>query len=565
MYVGLLIETTLGRDSPYIAWLAWPTFVVVLAVWWGSLVLVATSLRTFFRWASDRIDKDGVLCFITNRSFIDKRQDDGFRKCAGDEFNEIYVVDLGGDVRMNPKLSGTKHNVFGIQTGVAISFMVKKKGAKKQPAKIFYARRPEFDTAQDKLTFLGSTPFQDIEFEKITPDEKGNWLNLTDNDFDDLLPLATKETKLANEKRDEKAVFKLYTNGVVTNRDEWVYDFDVKNLECKMRFFTERYNANIGKRDFDAEIKWSRDLKNEANRGRKSKFNKSLISEVHYRPFVKQFYYSEYIFSDMLTSNHYEIFGQDLDKPNIVIGFLCVISSHPLALLASNRLIDLCLLKSGNGGTQMLSLYRYNESGNRIENITDWGLTEFQEHYGSKKITKEDIFHYTYAVLHNPAYREKYEQNLKREFPRLPFYEDFKKWAAWGKALMALHLGYESAKPYKLKRVDTEAENPKSKLKADKENGSIILDEATTLSGVPKEAWEYRLGNRSALEWILDQYKESTPKDPTIREKFDTYRFADYKEDVINLLTRVCAVSVETMKIIREMEAESGSEIQSEK
>ena len=94
----------------------------------------------------------------------------------------------------------------------------------------------------------------------------------------------------------------------------------------------------------------------------------------------------------------------------------------------------------------------------------------------------------------------------------------------------------------------------KVKLRADKKAGTIEIDELTLTSGIPKEAWEYKLGNRSALEWILDQYKEKKPKDPTIAEKFNTYRFADYKEQVIELIQKVTTVSVETMKIIREME-----------
>jgi predicted helicase len=96
-------------------------------------------------------------------------------------------------------------------------------------------------------------------------------------------------------------------------------------------------------------------------------------------------------------------------------------------------------------------------------------------------------------------------------------------------------------------------QEPKPSLKADKDNGVIALDSETQLSGIPPEVWDYKLGNRSALEWILDQYKEKTPKDPTIREKFNTYRFADYKEKVIDLLMRVTRVSVETMEIVEAM------------
>jgi len=156
--------------------------------------------------------------------------------------------------------------------------------------------------------------------------------------------------------------------------------------------------------------------------------------------------------------------------------------------------------------------------------------------------------------LHNPVYRTKYELNLKREFPRIPFYENFEQWSEWGKALMDLHINYETVQPFELKELSTDhKENPKAKLKADEENGTIILDENTILTGIPKEAWTYKLGNRTALEWVLDQYKEKKPKDPTIAEKFDTYNFSDYKPQVIDLLKRVCTVSVKTMAIIEEM------------
>jgi predicted helicase len=175
---------------------------------------------------------------------------------------------------------------------------------------------------------------------------------------------------------------------------------------------------------------------------------------------------------------------------------------------------------------------------------------------------KEAIFHYVYAVLHDPVYREKYAINLKREFPRIPFYPDFWQWADWGRTLMDLHIGYESVPTFQLKRVDILDDKarkaglaPKAMLKADKAAGCIVLDSETTLSGLPAEVWEYKLGNRSALEWILDQHKEKKPKDPTIREKFNTYRFADYKEKVVDLLMRVTTVSVETMQIVNEMRA----------
>jgi predicted helicase len=177
-------------------------------------------------------------------------------------------------------------------------------------------------------------------------------------------------------------------------------------------------------------------------------------------------------------------------------------------------------------------------------------------------IDKEAIFHYWYGVLLVPVYGDKYAQNLRREFPRIPFYADFWRWADWGRELMALHVGYESAPPFALTRHDTPDTAaraaglaPKVLLKSDPAAGCIVLDSETTLRGVPPEAWAYRLGNRCAIDWVLDQHKEKKPKDPTIRARFDHYRFADHKERVIALLARVATVSVETVRITTAMQA----------
>jgi predicted helicase len=236
------------------------------------------------------------------------------------------------------------------------------------------------------------------------------------------------------------------------------------------------------------------------------------------------------------------------------------------AAIASARLPNLNLFSAD--AIQYLSEKRF-ENGSGVDNITDWALEQFRSHYKSgngdkRAVNKEAIFHYVYAVLHDPAYREKYALNLKREFPRIPFYEDFWRWAEWGKRLMVLHIGYETTEPWRLARFNIPDEKarragmvPKALLRADKIAGAIILDSETQLSGIPKSAWDYRLGNRSALEWVLDQHKEKKSKDPTIRERFNTYRFADHKERVIDLLQRVTRVSVETIEIVTAMKAAS--------
>lgn len=523
----------------------------------------------FFRWASDRLDANGVLALITNRSFIDSRTFDGFRKVVAAEFSEIRVVDLGGDVRSNPKLSGTKHNVFGIQTGVAISFLVKR--AKRQACRIFYYRRPEMETAEEKLSFIGSARLEALQFLEVQPDSKGKWINQASNDFESLIPVASKEAKAAKKPGQEKAIFRLFSLGVVTNRDEWAYDLNSTSLAAKIEFLIEAFNRDRKRLSaiqdkhalaklLDTSIKWTRAVKNDLRRGVEYSPNRALIVDSYYRPFIKRKLY----FSRQLNEMVYQI--PQLFGPNAG-------TNRAFCFAAEERsqfsVISFDVVPNKDifmpSAVQVLAQHRY-EKNERLDNITDWALDQFKKHYqpgrGKKDrpITKEAIFHYVYGVLHDPIYREKYAQNLKRELPRIPLYEDFWRWADWGRTLMDLHIGYETVEPFALRRVDVPDERaksagqaPKALLKADKSAGSIALDSETILSGIPAEAWEYQLGNRSALEWILDQYKEKKPKDPTIRAKFDTYRFADYKEKVVDLLARVTTVSVRTVEITRAM------------
>jgi len=227
--------------------------------------------------------------------------------------------------------------------------------------------------------------------------------------------------------------------------------------------------------------------------------------------------------------------------------------TNEIQCLATNTFTGLDFLQR----TVCIPLYRYESKGKRLDNLTDWGLKLFTDHYKDETINKEDIFNYTYAVLHNPAYSKKYELNLNREFPKIPFYLDFWKWSKWGKQLMELHIDYENIDNYELeiKNYDLK-EKPKPKLKAIPERGEINLDENTSISGIPDLAWKYKFGNRSALHWIIDQYKEKTIEDKTIAEKFNSYKFADYKDTLIDLIKRVTTVSVRTMEIVNQMELE---------
>lgn len=506
----------------------------------------------FFRWAMDRLNDNGIIAFITNRSFIDSRTFDGFRRTIQTDFDYAYIIDTKSDVRTNPKIAGTTHNVFGIQAGVAILLLVKSTSGKikEQNCKIQYVALDDEWRKEEKLQWLAEHPIEKIEFENISPDKNYNWISLIENDWDNLLPLYSKSSS--------ESLIDEISNGVSTNRDEWVYDFSKEFLEERIQYFIDNYTHLIKTNDssYPNNIKWSSTLKSTFKSKKQITYSPKFVLKSSYRPFIKAYYYSDKLLSDRLTENHYTYFGENLNKINFQISINQ--NGNDFWCLGTDIISDLHF----TGDSKIIPLYYFDSSGERKGNITDNGLQKFINHYKEKKITKEDIFHYVYALFHHPAYRKKYELNLKRELPRIPFYDNFSQWADWGKQLMELHIGYEKAAPYNLEATEIiyEITNPeahakiaKAKLKADKVNGAIELDGFTMLTGIPKLAWDYKLGNRSALEWILDQYKESKPKDPTIAEKFNTYQFADYKEQVIDLLKRVCTVSVETMKIVNSM------------
>jgi predicted helicase len=389
-----------------------------------------------------------------------------------------------------------------------------------------------------------------------------------DSGFARLITLADRQTKLAKTDTDEQAVFGLYSSGVATNRDEWVYDFDAECLGAKVRAFINMYEesrARFGGNTVDdatlgTNIKWTRDLKRQLRLDKPNVFGRDRVQPTLYRPFTSKFLYYNQNLNEMQYQQP-QIFPTGKTGENKLICFSGPASAKPFHTISTDKPPCHDLIEK----TQCLPRYRYTPDGERVSNITEWGLGLINEHYlkewgkdfhdvaGENGITAEEIFAYTYAVLHDPVYRHDYAVDLLREFPRLPLYHDFDVWARMGRELLDLHIGFESAEPYPLQRNDQDGEATRTILRADKERGVITLDDKTTLTGVPPDAWRYQLGNRSALEWVLDQYKERKPRDPTIAEKFNTYRFADYKERVIDLLMRVSTVSIKTMDIVDDM------------
>ena len=355
-----------------------------------------------------------------------------------------------------------------------------------------------------------------------------------------------------------------------SNRDNWVYDFHKNSLENKMKYFIDFYNKTL-QQYFDQrpsvdikdwvvkKIKWSHDIIEYLKRGKQLKYSSKNTWGTMYRPFVIKFQY----FSKIVTHRQrrfLDIFTNP--QSNKLICFPNPKTNILFQTLATDKIMDTgCIMD-----TQCMPLYTYDDNSKRHSNITNFGLELFQIHYNNKKITEDDVFFYTYAIFNDPKYQEKYKYNLQRKFPRIPLAKNFDKWAKIGKELYDLHVGFEMAKPYALKRVNKITTRNQTKLSLKRSNeytkpAKIIIDNRTVLENVPNKALEYKFSSKCALEWILEFYKESKNQisnkscdDPKIREKFNTYKFADYKEHVIDLLQKVTTVSVETMKLRRDLE-----------
>ena len=445
--------------------------------------------------------------------------------------------------------------------------------------KVFYNDVRPYLKAPDKVDYIKNKMLTNFAFSEITPNAHAQWLNQSTNDFEELTALVDPSTKRSKDASNGESVFGLYSCGVATQRDEWVYDLDAQALEAKVRYFSETYETLRQKfvgtefmdSELDTSIKWDRELHKYLRRNIPVRFENDRIVRSLYRPFSAKHLY----FLRELNGMQYQmpqIFPLADQRGNIGICFTGIGTNKAFAALATDMIVERQLL----GNMQCLPLYRYTPDGERVSNITEWGLRRINDHYRQEwgagfderypdGIGAEDIFAYTYAVLHDPVYRHDYRVDLLREFPRLPFYHDFDHWARMGQELLDLHLGFETADPYPLERVDVDSrvrgnDGGRAILRADRERGVITLDAHTTLTGVPADAFRYQLGSRSALEWVLDQYKERKPRDPTIRERFNTYRFADHKERVIDLLRRVCTVSVKTMAVVDSMAHQEPSE-----
>lgn len=547
----------------------------------GKKLKVYDMYTRFVRWASDRIkvsDKDGegMVSFITNRSYLDAVGFNGFRANVMQEFSHVYVLDLGGDMRKGDK-SG---NVFGIKTGVAIAFFIKTK--KKPGSQGIYYCNPfgESDTGLSKLEWLANRWDDDIldceaiKWHRIVPNEKNYWLEQSDL-FTGLVALGDDQHKNSGE---AESLFYLYSLGVATNRDAWMYDINEKSLARKVNFFVDVYHRFIKnldvnqaknkedlKRNFPSSIKANRKLLNNIARGDKAtdlSFEERRIVPTLYRPFTKRYYYYQAILSEEVYQMP-KIFPIGKQGENLMICVLAPTQRVEFCALISNTLIDLNFFRDPS---QCFPLYRYTQDSEKVSNINPTYKAQFET---AGSLTDEEMFAYIYAMLHHRLYRSTYAIDLKQNLPSVPVSPAVKEYVHFGQELMQLHLNYETASPYPCQRVDMTVDKPVAKLKSDSASGTIIIDSQTTLKDIPSEAWAYKLGNKSAIDWVLEGYSEKKNvytnlkngaiADPTstlyTEYGYQLYNFAEHKEELIDLVSRVITVSLRTEELIKGISA----------
>lgn len=554
------------------------------------------------RWASDRIGETGVVCFVTNSGFVEGLACDGMRKHLAKDFDLVYILDLGGNVRKNPKLSGSTHNVFGIQVGVSINLFVRlpKAATSERSATIRHHSVTIDWRKEEKYQFLEKKVSVDgVKWTLLKPDKKGNWLTTpTDAEFGDFISVANKAGK---DRTGEVVLFSECLPGVATKRDSVVFDFSEQALKKRVQEFIKIYNGEVRRyeeagrpKNIDdfvdySHMKWSSTMKVHLSHCERAKFSTEHIRNALYRPFTRQALYYDALLVDR-PSSYWAVFPTErAAKENCVLS-VNMTPERPFVALATNLLPESVCTAGFGSFSYCLPLFTYSEDGkDRRDNITPKARTLFQVFYEDDAITRKDIFHYVYAVLHHPTYRTRYVENLKRELPRIPFVgvaagekeasffplsavekmqgdkkpdhnpktsaKLFHAFAEAGKELAELHVNYESAKEYKLKRT----ENKEVKLdwrveamKLSKDHASLFYNEFLTLSGIPPEVFDYKLGNRSALEWVIDQYRVT--KDDNGNIVSDPNRMDD-EEYIVRLIGQVITVSLETMKVVTALPA----------
>jgi predicted helicase len=571
----------------------------------GKRALYDSYIRAI-RWASDRLGADGgVVAYVSGSAWIERGFADGMRQSLAEEFSDLYIFHLRGDIRKNMLsrgAAGEGENVFGqgSMTGVAISILVK------NPTAIKRGRISFFDVGKglsknEKLRFIKETKSVEgisssFGWTDVVPNEKNDWIEQRDESFEAFLPIAVKG------KTSEVPLFSMVTYGAVTARDPWCYNFSRSELASNASRMIDFYNFEVERfrRDFDPsvdkgvdgfvnpdprKISWGVNMKNGVRKGAIRDFNPSKIVASAYRPFTKQWLYSDKNFVHSLYSTP-KLFPL-AETTNLAIHTSGVGARAGFSAMMFNRLPNFHHIDSGQcfplnifrseaehdeeSDGDLFAPEKASEQNEMQDGITDAGLKHFHDAYPGETITKEDLFYYVYGLLHSEDYRAKYADNLSKELPRIPRVKtaaDFWAFSRAGRELGNLHVNYETVEPYPVtyKQGDPLTwviKDPEAfyrvtkwafgKNGKEKDKSTVIYNPNITMERIPLEAYDYVVNGKPALEWVMERQVVKTDKDSGIVNDANSYAIETMGNPAypLELFQRVITVSLETMKIVR--------------
>ncbi|MFD4610664.1 DEAD/DEAH box helicase [Streptomyces sp. NPDC058440] len=541
------------------------------------------------RWASDRIGNEGIVAYVSNGGYVDGTSMDGLRKCLVGEFDAVYCYNLRGNQRTageQARREGGKIFGSGSRSTVAVLILVKG-GRGAAPKGLHYRDIGDYKSRGDKLSLLASQNLRSVDWQVIQPDANGDWINQRNESYASFQTLGDKDKRSR-----ERAVFREYSGGLNSARDAWVYNFSAEkvrtNMESMIGFYSrqalgfkeycraERITAPTAK---DAEawidmddtrISWNRADKTRLAKGESYSYAAERIVTSSYRPFTKQRLYFDSKLNDMTYQLPRMFPGEGLEN----FGFYTngVNATAEPAVLAVGCVPNLDLFGKGGYFFPRFTYQQLEAEGGfsagegearvqRIDNITGTALRAYREAYGPD-VSKDDIFYYSYALLHSPEYHDRYAADLKKALPRIPLVQGFQEFAVAGRELATLHVGYEKVAPHpgvaeefkgdvggvpvsELYRV---TKMKFGKMGKETDRTRIVYNARLTLTNIPEGAYRYQLGARSAIEWIIDRYQVKTDKKSRITN--DPNDWSDDPRYIVDLLKRIVAVSLETMRIV---------------
>jgi len=541
-----------------------------------------------FRWSTDRLDKNGgIVCFVSNGSWLDGNSTDGFRKCLEKEFSSIYVFNLRGNQRTSGERSrkeGGKIFGSGSRTPIAITLLVKNPSTKTLKAAIYYHDIGDYLSREEKLEMIkkyASICNESLPLQTLQPNEHGDWISQRNDLFETFIPIEP-ENKYDIETH---SYFNAYSNGLASGRDAWVYNSSKKcvinTLSEMLGFYNEQRQkyAKLKMKSPDCKIEnivsydstkisWSDIFLRDAEKNLEYKLDKENVSIGLYRPFFKQWM----SYDKTVIHRTYQLprLFPSVNSNNMVIIVTGKGAGKPFSALATDRIPNYHTLDTD----QCFPLYYYEERQKerptlfdrvdddseyiRRDGISNFVLSRAQKQYG-KNVSKEDVFYYVYGFLHNPEYCIKFANDLKKMLPRIPLVDeprDFWKFSKAGRELADLHINYESVPPYPgVKLKGAESKNfkvEKMRFPSKDDKSKIIFNNKITIENIPEKAYEYVVNGKSAIEWIMERYQVTVNKDSGIKnDPNDWAKEVGNPRYILDLLLSIIHVSVKTADIVK--------------